>query len=103
MNSIISTAKQCNLDKYVTLLDEGEEIPPKERNQVVGKVYSKNKESDSRLLPCCLHVIVEPPLALEAITTLVNIATLDHPEYGISSFPAILADTVGRYIEDVYI
>ncbi|TKY62618.1 Magnesium-chelatase subunit ChlH [Spatholobus suberectus] len=102
VSSIISTAKQCNLDKDVTLPDEGEEIPPKERDLVVGKVYSKIMEIESRLLPCGLHVIGEPPSALEAVATLVNIAALNRPEDGISSLPAILADTVGRDIEDVY-
>ncbi|KAG4393650.1 hypothetical protein GLYMA_03G137000v4 [Glycine max] len=102
VSSIISTAKQCNLDKDVTLPDEGEEIPPKERDLVVGQVYSKIMEIESRLLPCGLHIIGEPPSALEAVATLVNIAALDRPEDGISSLPSILADTVGRDIEDVY-
>ncbi|KAK3179376.1 hypothetical protein Dsin_032784 [Dipteronia sinensis] len=44
-------------------------------------------EIESRLLPCGLHVISEPPSALEAIVTLVNIA---------ASLPSILAETVGR-------
>ncbi|KAG4927867.1 hypothetical protein JHK85_054353 [Glycine max] len=102
VSSIISTAKQCNLDKDVTLPNEGEEIPLKECDLVVGKVYSKIMEIESRLLPCGLHVIGEPPSALEAVATLVNIAALDRPEDGISSLPSILADTVGRDIEDVY-
>jgi len=102
VSSIISTTKQCNLDKDVTLPDEGEEIPPKERDQVVGKVYSKIMETESRLLPCGFHVIIEPPLALEVVATQVNIVALDHSEDGISSFPSILADIVGRDIEDVY-
>ncbi|KAA8517103.1 hypothetical protein F0562_017396 [Nyssa sinensis] len=102
VSSIISTAKQCNLDKDVDLPDEGEEISAKERDLVVGKVYSKIMEIESRLLPCGLHVIGEPPSAIEAIATLVNIAALNRPEEGISSLPAILAETVGRDIEDVY-
>ncbi|KAE8690012.1 Magnesium-chelatase subunit ChlH [Hibiscus syriacus] len=72
VNSIISTARQCNLDKDVNLPEEGEEISAKERDLVVGKVYSKIMEIESRLLPCGLHVI------------------------------AILAESVGRNIEDVY-
>ncbi|WVZ87659.1 hypothetical protein U9M48_034265 [Paspalum notatum var. saurae] len=102
VSSIISTAKQCNLDKDVPLPDEGEELPPKERDLIVGKVYSKLMEIESRLLPCGLHVIGEPPSAIEAVATLVNIAALDRPEEGISSLPSILAATVGRDIEDVY-
>ncbi|KAL9252042.1 Magnesium-chelatase subunit ChlH, chloroplastic-like protein [Drosera capensis] len=102
VNSIISTAKQCNLDKDVALPEEGQEISAQERDLVVGKVYSKIMEIESRLLPCGLHVIGEPPSAVEAVATLVNIAALDRPEEGISSLPSILAQTVGREIEDVY-
>ncbi|KAK9128724.1 hypothetical protein Syun_017521 [Stephania yunnanensis] len=102
VSSIISTAKQCNLDKDVSLPEEGEELSAKERDLVVGKVYSKIMEIESRLLPCGLHVIGEPPSALEAVATLVNIAALDRPEEELSSLPAILAATVGRNIEDVY-
>ncbi|CAN6227395.1 unnamed protein product [Urochloa humidicola] len=102
VSSIISTAKQCNLDKDVPLPEEGEELPPKERDLIVGKVYAKIMEIESRLLPCGLHVIGEPPSAIEAVATLVNIAALDRPEEGINSLPGILAATVGRDIEDVY-
>uniref|UniRef100_A0A804RJW7 magnesium chelatase n=1 Tax=Zea mays TaxID=4577 RepID=A0A804RJW7_MAIZE len=102
VSSIVSTAKQCNLDKDVPLPEEGEELPPKERDLVVGKVYAKIMEIESRLLPCGLHVIGEPPSAIEAVATLVNIAALDRPEDGITSLPGILAATVGRDIEDVY-
>nr|CAD1844184.1 unnamed protein product [Ananas comosus var. bracteatus] len=102
VSSIISTAKQCNLDKDVSLPEEGEELSPEERDLVVGKVYSKIMEIESRLLPCGLHVIGEPPTAMEAVATLVNIAALDRPEDGIYSLPGILAETVGRNIEDVY-
>ncbi|KAH9612669.1 hypothetical protein KSS87_016136 [Heliosperma pusillum] len=102
VSSIISTAKQCNLDKDVDLPEEGVEISAKERDSVVGKVYAKIMEIESRLLPCGLHIIGEPPTALEAVATLVNIAALDRPEEGISAFPSILAECVGRGIEDVY-
>ncbi|PIA48460.1 hypothetical protein AQUCO_01400802v1 [Aquilegia coerulea] len=102
VNSIISTAKQCNLDKDVELPEEGQELAASERDLVVGKVYSKIMEIESRLLPCGLHIIGEPPSAMEAVATLVNIAALDRPEEGINSLPAILAETQGREIEDLY-
>ncbi|PQP92028.1 magnesium-chelatase subunit ChlH chloroplastic [Prunus yedoensis var. nudiflora] len=102
VSSIISTAKQCNLDKDVELPEEGVEISAKERDLVVGKVYNKIMEIESRLLPCGLHVIGEPPTAMEAVATLVNIAALNRPEEGITSLPDILADTAGRDIEDIY-
>jgi magnesium chelatase subunit H len=65
-------------------------------------VYGKLMEIESRLLPCGLHVIGEPPTAVEAVATLVNIAALDRPEENIYALPGILAATVGRTIEDVY-
>ncbi|GAU24246.1 hypothetical protein TSUD_23830 [Trifolium subterraneum] len=102
VSSIISTAKQCNLDKDVDLPEEGVELPTKERDLVVGKVYNKIMEIESRLLPCGLHVIGEPPTAMEAVATLVNIAALDRVEEGISSLPSILAESVGRNIEEIY-
>ncbi|KAK8918307.1 hypothetical protein KSP39_PZI021205 [Platanthera zijinensis] len=102
VSTIISTAKQCNLDKDVFLPAEGVDLLPSERDLVVGKVYSKIMEIESRLLPCGLHVIGEPPSALEAVATLVNIAALDRPEDGIYSLPGILAETMGRDIENVY-
>ncbi|CAI0439590.1 unnamed protein product [Linum tenue] len=102
VSTIISTARQCNLDKDVDLPDEAAEISANERDLVVGKVYSKIMEIESRLLPCGLHVVGEPPSAMEAVATLVNIAALDRPEEGITSLPSILAQTVGREMEDVY-
>ena len=83
------------------LPDETEVISANERDLVVGKVYSKIMEIESRLLPCGLHVIGEPPSAMEAVATLVNIAALNRPEDGISSLPSILAETIGRDIDGV--
>ncbi|KAI7991948.1 hypothetical protein LOK49_LG12G02789 [Camellia lanceoleosa] len=85
VSSIISTAKQCNLDKDVDLPDESEEISAKDRDLVVGKVYSKIMEIESRLLPCGLHIIGGPPSAMEAVATLVNIAALDRLKKGFLS------------------
>eukprot|EP00897_Mesotaenium_endlicherianum_P008092 jgi/Mesen1/7310/ME000374S06668 len=102
VNSIISTAKTCNLDKDVDLPEENSELTPEERDTVVGKVYGKVMEIESRLLPCGLHVIGEPPSAMEAVATLVNIGAIDRPEEEIFGLPGILAESVGRTIEDVY-
>jgi magnesium chelatase subunit H len=100
--TIISTAKQCNLDKDVELPEEDVELESEERDTVVGRVYQKLMEIESRLLPCGLHVIGEPPSAQEAVATLVNIAGLDRPEEDISGLPGILAESIGRNIEDIY-
>eukprot|EP00271_Cylindrocystis_brebissonii_P014404 TRINITY_DN35755_c0_g1_i1.p1 TRINITY_DN35755_c0_g1~~TRINITY_DN35755_c0_g1_i1.p1 ORF type:complete len:1439 (+),score=315.55 TRINITY_DN35755_c0_g1_i1:313-4317(+) len=102
VSSIISTARQCNLEKDVELPSEDAVLDVEERDSVVGKVYGKLMEIESRLLPCGLHIIGEPPSALEAVATLVNIAAIDRPEEQIFGLPGILAKSVGREIEDVY-
>ncbi|CAI6001480.1 unnamed protein product [Closterium sp. NIES-64] len=102
VSSIISTAKQCNLDKDVELPEEDAVLESEERDMVVGRVYGKLMEIESRLLPCGLHVIGEPPSAMEAVATLVNIGAIDRPEEKIMGLPGILARSVGRDIEDVY-
>lgn len=102
VSSIISTARQCNLDRDVELPAEDAVLSADERDGVVGRVYGKLMEIESRLLPCGLHVIGEPPTALEAVATLVNIAGIDRPEEGIFGLPGILAQAVNRNIEDIY-
>jgi magnesium chelatase subunit H len=59
-------------------------------------------EIESRLLPCGLHVIGKPPSAEEAIATLVNIASLDREEEEILSLPRIIANSIGRDIDEIY-
>eukprot|EP00245_Coleochaete_scutata_P001014 TRINITY_DN11240_c0_g2_i1.p1 TRINITY_DN11240_c0_g2~~TRINITY_DN11240_c0_g2_i1.p1 ORF type:complete len:1414 (-),score=393.13 TRINITY_DN11240_c0_g2_i1:774-5015(-) len=102
VSSIVSTARQCNLDRDVELPPDEAELTAEERDTVVGKVYGKLMEIESRLLPCGLHVIGEPPTAQEAVATLVNIAAIDRPEEEIAGLPGILAESLGRSIEDVY-
>ena len=66
----------------VTLPTEDDEIKAlsiDERDTIVGGVYRKLMEIESRLLPCGLHIVGCPPTAEEAIATLVNIAELDRP------------------------
>jgi len=103
--TIIETAKQCNLDRDVTLPEEGKELTQDERDLVIGNVYRKLMEIESRLLPCGLHVVGQPPTAEEAIATLVNIAEIDRPDQkpeAILGMPGILARAIGRDIEQVY-
>merc|ERR1719502_734567 len=105
VNSIVATARQCNLDKDVDLPGEEEdtaELSLEERDGVVGRVYSKIMEIESRLLPCGLHTVGVPPTAEEAIATLVNIASIDRPEEEIPGLPRMLAKARGRDIEEVY-
>ncbi|KXZ56333.1 hypothetical protein GPECTOR_1g294 [Gonium pectorale] len=102
--TIIETARQCNLDKDVKLPDEGLQLTMEERDLVIGNVYRKLMEIESRLLPCGLHVVGCPPTAEEAVATLVNIAELDRPDNTppIKGLPGILARAIGRDIESIY-
>jgi len=105
VNSIVATARQCNLDKDVELPTEeadSADLTLDERDGVVGRVYSKLMEIESRLLPCGLHTVGVPPTAEEAIATLVNIASVDRPEDGIKALPRIIAESRGRDIEQIY-
>eukprot|EP00218_Dolichomastix_sp_CCMP3274_P016391 CAMPEP_0170142762 /NCGR_PEP_ID=MMETSP0033_2-20121228/8402_1 /TAXON_ID=195969 /ORGANISM="Dolichomastix tenuilepis, Strain CCMP3274" /LENGTH=1405 /DNA_ID=CAMNT_0010379135 /DNA_START=15 /DNA_END=4232 /DNA_ORIENTATION=- len=104
-DSIIATARQCNLDKDVALPDEdttGKDIEPEARDKIVGSVYQKLMEIESRLLPCGLHVVGSPPSAEEAVATLVNIASIDRPEAELEGLPSLLAKSLGREIEAIY-
>jgi magnesium chelatase subunit H len=102
VNTIIAKATECNLDKDIKLPEvDAADLEDEERDTVVGSVYGKLMEIESRLLPCGLHVVGEPPSAEEAIATLVNIASLDRPEDELLGLPALLARSVGRDIEEL--
>jgi len=103
VNAIVETARVCNLDQDVPL-PEGDagDLSAEERDGLVGKIYIKLMEIESRLLPCGLHVVGKPPSAEEAIATLVNIAGLDREEDGIKSLQRIIAESLGRDIEEIY-
>jgi magnesium chelatase subunit H len=105
-STIIETARQCNLDRDVKLPDgECVDLTVEERDAVVGGVYQKLMEIESRLLPCGLHIIGEPPTAEEAVATLVSIGDLDRPDQTpnpIKGIPGILAKAAGRDIEEIY-
>ena len=103
VNTIIETARQCNLDKDVDLPDDDSSALELEgRDALVGAVYRQLMEIESRLLPCGLHTIGKPPTAEEAIATLVNIAALEREEDDLRSLPGLLAEAMGRTIEDIY-
>ncbi|MEM9535925.1 MAG: magnesium chelatase subunit H [Cyanobacteria bacterium P01_E01_bin.45] len=102
-NAIVEQARICNLDKDIELPEaDAKELSGEDRNTLVGKVYAKLMEIESRLLPCGLHVIGEPPSAEEAIATLVNIASIDRPEEAIMGLPTLVAQSIGREIEEIY-
>eukprot|EP00930_Biecheleria_cincta_P083275 TRINITY_DN72881_c0_g1_i1.p1 TRINITY_DN72881_c0_g1~~TRINITY_DN72881_c0_g1_i1.p1 ORF type:complete len:1488 (-),score=365.15 TRINITY_DN72881_c0_g1_i1:600-5000(-) len=106
VNSIIATARQCNLDKDVDDLpteeDDQKDATMEERDSVVGKVYRRLMEIEARALPMGLHRVGVPPTAEESVATLVNIAQLDRPDMGIKGLPRLLAASKGKDIEDVY-
>ncbi|MEB3318074.1 MAG: magnesium chelatase subunit H [Cyanobacteriota bacterium] len=103
VNALVETARQCNLDKDVSLPEvDAAQLDLEARDAVVGAVYRQLMEIESRLLPCGLHTIGKPPTAAEAIATLVNIAAIERTEEGIRSLPSLLAEALGRSIEEVY-
>lgn len=106
VNSIVATARQCNLDKDIENLPSEEDDMAKktmdERDDVVGMVYKLLMEIESRALPMGLHQVGVPPSAEESVATLVNIAQLDRPDMGIKSLPRIIAESRGKDIEAVY-
>jgi magnesium chelatase subunit H len=103
VNAVVETARQCNLDKDVQLPEaDAADLDLDARDGVIGAVYRQLMEIESRLLPCGLHTIGKPPTSEEAIATLVNIAALERDEEGIRSLPALLAEALGRSIEEVY-
>ncbi len=103
VNAIIDKCRLVNLDKDIELPDQdAAEMAPTDRDMLVGKVYIRLMEIESRLLPCGLHVVGKPPTAEEAIATLVNIAGLDRPEDEMKSLPRIIAESRDRNIEQIY-
>ncbi|MCW9679958.1 magnesium chelatase subunit H [Dolichospermum planctonicum UHCC 0167] len=103
VNSIMDKCRIVNLDKDIHIPEtDSKDMTPEERDNIVGNVYRRLMEIESRLLPCGLHVIGKPPSAEEAIATLVNIASLDRQEEEIQGLPGIIAKSLGRNIEDIY-
>jgi magnesium chelatase subunit H len=103
VNTIMDKCRMVNLDKDINLPEtDAKDMTPEERDNIVGSVYRKLMEIESRLLPCGLHIIGKPPSAEEAVATLVNIASLDRQEEEILSLPRIIANSLGRNIDDIY-
>jgi len=104
VNAIIEKSRQVNLDQDIQLPNDNDAsaLTNEQRDNLVGSVYRRLMEIESRLLPCGLHVIGKPPTAEEAIATLVNIASLDRQEEGITSLPRIIASSIGRDIDQIY-
>ncbi|MEH2070297.1 MAG: magnesium chelatase subunit H [Nostoc sp.] len=103
VNSIMDKCRIVNLDKDINLPEtDAREMSAEDRDNIVGNVYRKLMEIESRLLPCGLHIIGKPPSAEEAMATLVNIASLDRQEEELVGLPRIIANSIGRNIDDIY-
>ncbi|MBD2003046.1 MULTISPECIES: magnesium chelatase subunit H [Cyanophyceae] len=103
VNTIVDKCRLVNLDKDISLPEkDANDMTAEERDTLIGLVYRRLMEIESRLLPCGLHVVGKPPSAEEAIATLVNIASLDRAEEEILSLPRIIANSIGRNIDDIY-
>jgi magnesium chelatase subunit H len=103
VNTICDKARMVNLDKDVNLPEvDAADLSLEQRDTVVGLLYGKLMEIESRLLPCGLHVIGAPPTAEEAIATLVSIASIDRSEEEILGLPRIIAQSLGRDIDELY-
>ncbi len=103
VNTIMDKCRLVNLDRDIELPEsDAKELSAEERDTIVGLVYKKLMEIESRLLPCGLHVVGKPPTAEEAVATLVNIASLDREEDGIISLPRIIANSINRDIDEIY-
>ncbi|MDY7005362.1 MAG: magnesium chelatase subunit H [Cyanobacteriota bacterium] len=103
VNTIMDKCRIVNLDQDIILPEkDAQELTAEERDNIVGDVYRRLMEIESRLLPCGLHIIGKPPSSEEAIATLVNIASLDREEEGITGLPRIIANSLNRDIEELY-
>merc|ERR1719428_249446 len=104
-NPIVEKARQCNMENDVDLPEgDAKDLDDDARQTIVGGVYRKLMEIESRLLPCGLHIVGCPPSAEEAVEELVNIGSIDRPELEtpLRGMPGILAKSVGRSIEEIY-
>ncbi|MBW4617262.1 MAG: magnesium chelatase subunit H [Desmonostoc vinosum HA7617-LM4] len=103
VNTIMDKCRMVNLDKDIDLPEtDAKDLNAEQRDNIVGSVYRKLMEIESRLLPCGLHIIGKPPSAEEAVATLVNIASLDRQEEEILSLPRIIANSIGRNVDEIY-
>jgi len=126
VNSIIAASFSCNIDKDMAdfiskdsaLFDalqnknpfyeeetagfDAKDVTLDARDQIVGLVYRKLMEIESRLLPMGLHTVGVPPTAEEAVATLVSIAEIDRPEDDVLGLPRVIANSLSRPLEEIY-
>jgi magnesium chelatase subunit H len=102
-NAIMDKVRQVNLDKDVQLPDiDAKDMNLEERDNLIGAVYSKLMEIESRVLPCGLHVVGEPPKVEDITDVLTSIASFDRVEAGVKSILRIIAESEGKDIDVIY-
>ncbi|AFY68626.1 cobaltochelatase CobN subunit [Thalassoporum mexicanum PCC 7367] len=103
VNTIMDKVRLVNLDQDVNLPDrDAKEMSLEERDNIVGQVYNKLMEIESRVLPCGLHVVGEPPKIDEITDVLASIASFDRFEDNLKSLPRLICESIGKDIEQVY-
>ncbi len=103
VNTILDKARLVNLDQDVELPEQDAgSLSLEERDAIVGRVYVKLMEIESRVLPCGLHVVGQAPTAEEAVDVLASIASFDRPEEGLIGLPRLLCESLGRDLDQVY-
>ena len=102
-NTIMDKVRLVNFDKDVTLPEkDAKEIDLEERDNVIGQVYNKLMEIESRVLPCGLHVVGEPPKVEDVTDVLTSIASFDRPEDNMKSLLRIICEAIGCDIQQLF-
>ena len=103
VNTIMDKVRMVNLDQDVNLPDsDAKDMSLEERDNIIGKVYNKLMEVESRVLPCGLHVVGEPPVLADITDVLASIASFDRPEDGVKSLLRIISESIGRDLDQIY-
>ncbi len=95
--TIVEKVRQVNLDNDVPIPEVLGSI--EDRDNFIGLVYKFLMEIEDRLVPCDLHVVGTAPTAVEAIDTLVGVASFDRPEMDMEGLDRMLARSKGWDIE----
>ncbi|MDX1978573.1 MAG: magnesium chelatase subunit H [Pseudanabaenaceae cyanobacterium bins.68] len=102
-NSIMDKVRLVNLDQDVHLGDlDAKDMTLEQRDNLIGQVYSKLMEIESRVLPCGLHVVGDAPRIEDVTDVLTSIASFDRPEDNLKSILRILCESINRDLDQLY-
>jgi magnesium chelatase subunit H len=102
-NTIMDKVRLVNLEKDVNLpSQDAKEMTLEERDNVIGMVYNKLMEVESRVLPCGLHVVGNAPKIEDVTDVLTSIASFDRPEENLKSILRILCESINRDLDQLY-